>query len=140
MIGGITAIQDTVDFGSHAAHRLARRRAEYPSPVDHCRSPEQYPVRSPADSTRTGHRRVTRDAGAVVSQPPSIVIELIRLPGNAAELKFRRTKDGAALPLRIDRPDDRISNMRRDLPFLLGDFRKAVASVDIDLDSEPETF
>jgi hypothetical protein len=71
-----------------------------------------------------------------VSQPPSIIIELIRLPGNAAELKFRRTKDGAALPLRIDRPDERISTMRRDLPFLLGDFRKAVASVDIDLDNE----
>lgn len=70
-----------------------------------------------------------------MNQAPSIVIELNRLHGGSAELKFRRAKDGAALPLRIDRPDERISALRRELPFYLGDFRKAVASSDIDLDT-----
>jgi hypothetical protein len=69
-----------------------------------------------------------------VSQAPSIVIELKRLAGDGAELKFRRTKDGAALPLPMDRASDRIASLRRDLPFLLGDFRRAVTTDDIDLD------
>jgi hypothetical protein len=69
-----------------------------------------------------------------VSQPPSVVIELNRLPNDAAELKFRRTKDGSALPLHINGANERISTIRRELPFLLTDFRNAVLSVDIDLD------
>lgn len=69
-----------------------------------------------------------------MSRTPAVTIELRRLKPEVAELVFRRATSKAALPLRIAKLDERISSIRRDLPYLLHRFHQLVGSEDIDLE------